>query len=186
MRSALDARCPFFLRCPNRSPPPFCKGDSELVLGQRPLPLRRRHSEPHHRGRGPWPQKPKAFKVHGVLEVIFLAIHGGFTARAFGYLLAALDAAKGAERCVVARSPATEGCHVYIYLFDHWMLLRAMPRVKTFGPNLRCISGLRTVVPFSRRMGILDLHRSSRVGTCLKSSMVRVRRCRELLQVCEF
>ncbi|CAE7367906.1 unnamed protein product [Symbiodinium sp. KB8] len=43
------------------------------------------------------------------IAVIFLAIHGGFTARAFGYLL---------------------GCHVYIYLFDHWMLLRAMPRVK--------------------------------------------------------
>jgi len=43
------------------------------------------------------------------IAVIFLAIHGGFTSRAFGYLL---------------------GCHVYIYLFDHWMLLRAMPRVK--------------------------------------------------------
>jgi len=43
------------------------------------------------------------------IAVIFLGIHGGFNARAFGYLL---------------------GCHTYIYLFDHWMLLRAMPRVR--------------------------------------------------------
>ncbi|CAJ1423957.1 unnamed protein product, partial [Effrenium voratum] len=43
------------------------------------------------------------------IAVIFLSIHGGFNSRAFGYLLV---------------------CHLYIYVFDHWMLLRAMPRVK--------------------------------------------------------
>ncbi|CAJ1379963.1 unnamed protein product [Effrenium voratum] len=56
------------------------------------------------------------------IAVIFLSIHGGFNSRAFGYLLV---------------------CHLYIYVFDHWMLLRAMPRVKY---NLMAVDTLAHVL----------------------------------------
>ena len=36
-------------------------------------------------------------------------------------------------RFSASRSASFEACHVYIYVFDHWMLLRAMPRARTSG-----------------------------------------------------
>ncbi|CAE7030045.1 DIMT1 [Symbiodinium natans] len=60
------------------------------------------------------------------IAVIFLAIHGGFNARAFGYLL---------------------GCHLYIYFFDHWMLLRAMPRVKYNLMSVDALAHMMMVIP---------------------------------------
>ncbi|CAE7633695.1 unnamed protein product, partial [Symbiodinium pilosum] len=60
------------------------------------------------------------------IAVIFLAIHGGFNARAFGYLL---------------------GCHLYIYLFDHWMLLRAMPRARYNLMSVDSLAHMMMVIP---------------------------------------